>query len=231
MDQVIFLIITKIGDICRMIAVIKGDIIHSRGVKNPEEWLQPLKSVLKQWGKTVKKRDMAWGDAFQLELSDPLEALKAAFSIKATLKSIPPPEKHKQNSLVDVRMAVGIGEKQYAGKLVSESNDSAYILSGEKFEKLKKEKITLAIRSPFDCFNEEMNLYLKLGMLFMDKWSVSSAELVKIILEQPNITQEEAGKILGIKQNSVSKRWSRANIDEMLDIEYMYQRKLKMLLP
>lgn len=214
-----------------MIAVIKGDIIHSRNIKNPEDWLQPLKKTLKQWGKTARKWDMAWGDAFQLELSDPLQALKAAFDIKATIKNIPPPGRKKQSSLADVRMAIGIGEKKYAGKRVSESNGPAYIFSGEKFDKLKKEKITLAVYSPFESFNEEMNLYLKLGMLFMDKWSVASAELIKLILKQPDITQEEAGKILGIGQNSVSGRWSRANAEEMCDIEYMYRKKLKTLLP
>lgn len=213
-----------------MIAVIKGDIIHSREVKNPEKWLQPLKKVLKYWGRTPEKWDMAWGDAFQLELADPSEALKAAFNIKATLRNIAPAKKGEQNSPVDVRMAIGIGDKKYAGRSVSESNGPAYIFSGEKFETLKKEKITLAIHSSFAQFNEEMNLFLKLGMLFMDRWTISSAELVKIVLEQPDITQEAAGKILGIRQNSVSKRWSRANIDEMRDIEHMYRKKLKLLL-
>ncbi len=218
------------SDICEMIAVIKGDIIHSRATKDPEKWLQPLKHVLKHWGKTTKRWDMAWGDAFQLELTDPLDALKAAFDIKATLRNISPAKKNRQNSPVDVRMAIGIGEKKYAGRSVSESNGPAYIFSGEKFETLKKEKITLAVHSSFVHFNEEMNLFLKLGMLFMDRWTISSAELVKIVLEQPGITQEAAGKILGIRQNSVSKRWSRANIDEMQDIERMYRKKLKLLL-
>ena len=72
-----------------------------------------------------------------------------------------------------------------------------------------------------------MNLYFKLAGVFMDKWSVSSAELVQIILNNPNITQEEIGKKLGIKQNSVSGRWNRANVSEMLEVEKMFQKKIK----
>jgi DNA-binding transcriptional regulator LsrR (DeoR family) len=75
-----------------------------------------------------------------------------------------------------------------------------------------------------------MNLYLKLAGIFMDKWSVSSAELVQIILNNPNITQEEIGKSLGIKQNSVSGRWNRANVNEILEVNKIFQNKIKNLI-
>ena len=64
----------------------------------------------------------------------------------------------------------------------------------------------------------------------MDKWSVSSAELVQIILNNPDITQEEIGKHLGIKQNSVSGRWNRANVNEILEVNKMFQNKIKNLI-
>lgn len=51
---------------------------------------------------------------------------------------------------------------------------------------------------------------------------VSSAELMHIILANPDITQEEIGKLLGIKQNSVSGRWNRANVNEILEVEEMF---------
>ena len=64
----------------------------------------------------------------------------------------------------------------------------------------------------------------------MDNWSVASAELVEMVLKHPDFTQNEIGERLGIKQNSVSGRWKRANIDEILSMEQMYRTKLEKLL-
>jgi len=75
-----------------------------------------------------------------------------------------------------------------------------------------------------------MNLLIRLASVFMDKWSVASAELVGIVLKNPGFTQLEVGKQLGIRQNSVSGRWKRANIDEVLALEQIYRRKLGRLL-
>ena len=95
---------------------------------------------------------------------------------------------------------------------------------------LEKEGITLGIKTPWGDFDEEMNLYLKLAGTFMNKWTISSAELMEIILKDSNATQEEIGKRLGIKQNSVSGRWNRANVNEILGVEEMYRRKINILL-
>src|SRR3546814_11309760 len=65
--------------------------------------------------------------------SSDLDALATAIGIKAIIKSI------KQ---LDVRMAIGLGEISYVAKRVTESNGSAFVFSGEKFERLKKEKIS-----------------------------------------------------------------------------------------
>ena len=205
-----------------MIAVIKGDIIASRKLTNQEEWLEPLKSLLNEWGKTPQQWELVWGDFFQLEITEPEIALKKALKIKALIK---------KSGIIDVRMSIGIGEKTFAGKRISESNGPAFVNAGDKFEKLKKEKINLAIQSPWLELDKEMNLYLKLAGTIMDSWSVSSAELMEIVLQSPEATQQEIGKKLGIKQNSVSGRWSRAKVDEILEIEKIYSQKIKNALP
>ena len=64
----------------------------------------------------------------------------------------------------------------------------------------------------------------------MNKWSVSSAELMEIVLKEANITQDEIGKRLGIKQNSVSGRWNRANVNEILEVEKMFRKKIYALI-
>lgn len=207
-----------------MIAVIKGDIIGSRRIEEPEQWLKPLKKLLNKWGKTPEHWELVWGDFFQVEISDAALALKKAFEIKALIKSIA--INTKNTSFLDVRLALGIGTKEYAAKRISESSGSAFVYAGEIFEQLKREKITLAIKSPWPEFDGEINLYLKLATTIMNKWSVSSAELVQYVLNKPNATQQQLGKIFGIKQNSVSGRYNRAKASEMLELIEMYCKKL-----
>ncbi len=205
-----------------MIAIIKGDIIASRTLNNQEQWLQPLKTLLTKWGRTPQEWELVWGDFFQLEISSPEEALMRALEIKAVIK---------KTGSIDVRMSIGIGEKTYVGTRISESNGPAFVNAGERFETLKKEKINLVIQSPWPDLDKEINLYLKLAGTIMDNWSASSAELMEIVLQKPEATQKEIGEMLGIKQNSVSGRWSRAKVSEIMEVEQMFRQKVKLLLP
>lgn len=204
-----------------MIAVIKGDIIASRKLNDQERWLQPLKALLSKWGSTPEQWELVWGDFFQLEISSPEDALQKALMIKALIK---------KTGTIDVRMSIGIGEKTFTSARISESNGPAFVYAGDKFNQLKKEKINLAIQSPWSEFDKEINLYLKLAGTIMDTWSTSSAELMEIVLKRPDATQEEIGKKLGIKQNSVSGRWKRAKIDEVMEVEEVFRRKLNKIL-
>lgn len=213
-----------------MIAVIKGDIISSRSLENQEKWLIPIKKLFNTWGNSPNQWELVWGDSFQVEITNPQEALQKAFEIKSLIKKVEPANSNKKSSSIDVRMAIGIGAKTYNGDRISESNGPAFINAGEKFEKLKKEKTNLAIQSPWKTLDDEVNLYLKLAGIFMNNWSLSSAELVKIVLSNPQITQEEIGELLGIKQNSVSGRWNRAHIDELVQIENVFRQKVKNLI-
>lgn len=213
-----------------MVAVITGDIIGSRKLVNQEKWLSPLKNLLKTWGESPQNWKIDRGDFFQIEVEKPEEALKKVFEIKSLIKKIEPLESNKKISTIDVRLALGIGEKTFIGESISESNGQAFIFAGEKFEVLKKENSTIGIKTPWQNFDEEMNLYLKLAAIFMDNWSVSSAELVELILENPTRTQAEIGIQLGIKQNSVSGRWNRAHVPELLAVENIFSKKIKFLL-
>lgn len=213
-----------------MISILTGDIIDSRKLENQEIWIKPLKELLNRWGKTPENWEIYRGDSFQLEIRNPLESLLAALQIKSFIKSISHPNTNKRSSPLDVRIAIGIGEKTYFAERISESNGGAFILSGEKFEQLKNEKKTLAVNSPWDEWNQEINLLLKLASIQMDNWSISSGELMKEVLTNPDRKQSEIGKILGIGQNSVSKRYKAANAEEIMELEKMFRKKLSQLL-
>ncbi len=209
-----------------MVAIITGDIIASRKLVNQEKWLTPLKNLLGKWGESPKDWKLDRGDSFQIEIPNIEEVLKKAFEIKSLIKKVDPIDEHKKNSTIDVRLAIGIGDKTYIGENISESNGTAFINSGEKFDLLKKENVTIGVKTPWQDFDEEINLYLKLVGTFMDKWTVSSAELIQIVLKNPNINQEEIGRILGIQQSGVSRRWNRANVNEILEVERMFRKKI-----
>jgi hypothetical protein len=203
-----------------MISVITGDIINSRK-SSPDLWLRLLKAELNASGKTPDFWEIYGGDTFQLRVDDPLKALTAAIRLKAVIKLQKP---------LDVRLAIGIGDITYKSKKITECNGPAFIYSGEKFKTLKKEKQKLAVKSEWTDFDTTINLCLKLGLIAMDKWSVNSAEMVALALSYPQDSQADLGKMLKIKQNAVSTRFSRAHYDELMELNELYKNKLSALL-
>ena len=199
-----------------MIAVITGDIIGSRKA-DATDWVKVLKTKLQKFGAAPREWEIYRGDEFQLELQQSEKALLCAMEIKACIKTF--------NNL-DVRMAIGLGEKNYQGDRVSESNGPAFSNSGNQFDLLKKQKVTLAICSPQKDFDAEINLMIKLALVTMDSWSTVSAELAEIVFANPELLQEEIAQQLGIKQSAVSQRAKRAELDLMMELEQYYRHKV-----
>ena len=195
-----------------MIAVITGDIINSRK-SEPKHWLNVLKTELNTFGKESKQWEIYRGDSFQLEIKAE-EALKAALLIKAAIK---------QFKSIDVRLAIGIGEKDYTGASVTESNGTAFVRSGECFENLKKN--TLAIKSNDAVFDAHINIMLDLALLTMDNWTPTASVLFKTALEHPNHNQQELAELLNRKQSNISAGLKRAGYDEISKMLQFYENK------
>ena len=199
-----------------MISVLTGDIINSRKLPS-EVWMNGLKKILNTIGPNPSRWEIYRGDEFQLEIDNPAEALQIAIQIKAYLKTL----------RLDARMAIGIGEKSHNAEKISESNGTAFVRSGELFETLKKQKVTLAINSGQADFDAKINLMLRLGLTFMNQWLVQSAELVLVAIENQSLSQEEIGQRLGINQAAVSRRRKRANFDLVLELENYYSENIQ----
>ncbi|PSL06580.1 hypothetical protein [Cecembia rubra] len=223
----IFLYIEFFNDITGMLAVITGDIINSRKLENPKEWLFPIKNLFSSIGEEKKTWEIFRGDSFQIEIKDPMDALLVALKVKATIKSISDKDKSIRQSPVDVRMAIGIGEGSIGGTNIGEKVGSAYIRSGEAFESLKRNSSNLLLNSGWPNLDRDFNFTLKFALILMDNWTISSAETIKIILECPELKQVELAKILGIEQNSVSGRIQRGFLGEILELERFFRLKLK----
>jgi hypothetical protein len=201
-------------------SVITGDIINSRRVKN-SLWLTRLKKTLSLEGKSPGTWQIYRGDSFQVEVKDPGHAFLTAIRIKATIKSI---------KNLDARMAIGIGEKKFRGTKITESNGEAFIHSGEELEILKKVKQTLAIKTPWAGFDKEMNVCFHLALIAMDNWSPNSAQLIKILIDNPNITQRALAKRLAVSQPSVSERQNRSHYTAIMELEDLYREKINHLI-
>ena len=127
-----------------MTSVITADIIGSR--QQSEHWVDDLKKILAPLGHTPSQWEIYRGDEFQIEVTNPEDALLTAILIKAHLRAIKS----------DARMSIGFGDKTHNAERISESNGSAFIHSGELFETLKKQKVTLALRTGNSDFDEKL---------------------------------------------------------------------------
>lgn len=201
-----------------MISVITGDIVNSRKLSS-NVWMDGLKVLLNSFGKSPSDWEIYRGDEFQLEIKSAEEALYTALQIKAYFKTLK----------LDARMSIGIGDKTYAAKKISESNGTAFLRSGEVFQTLKKQKVNLAVNTGNTNLDTDLNLKLRLASTFMDSWLPQSAELVQVAMQNPTLSQEGIGQKLGINQAAVSRRRKRAQYDLLLETESYFRQKIKAL--
>lgn len=199
-----------------MIAVLTGDIKNSTG-QEALKWLPLLKQALNAYGIEPKDWEIYRGDSFQLATS-PEMALEASLYIKACIKQL-------RN--IDVRIAIGLGEKTYHAEKITESNGEAFINSGKCFESLKKQN--LAIKSPNKKFNNHINLLLDLALLTMDDWTPAISQTVKNAIENPKINQRELASILNKSQGNISEELNKAGFDELLKMNEFYTTQLAQL--
>ncbi|MEO9569917.1 MAG: SatD family protein [Polaribacter sp.] len=199
-----------------MTSILTGDIINSR--KNDDHfWMESLKEILNSFGKTPKTWQIYRGDSFQLEIENYENAFYAALKIKSHLKS---------TENIDVRIGIGIGKKEFSYDKVTESNGEAFINSGFAFDNyLKKQNI--AIKTPWQEIDEELNIAFDLALLTMDSWTKNSAEVFKLSLASENITQKEIAAILGITQGRVSERQKRSGFDPIMKLEKRFRKLIQ----
>lgn len=193
-----------------MIAVLTGDIKNSTGV-DASEWMPALKSALDTYGTEPKAWEIYRGDSFQLETL-PNNALDAAISIKASIK---------QFKNLDVRIAIGLGEKQYQAEKITESNGEAFVNSGKCFEGLKKQN--LGIKSSNKTFDEHINLLIELALLTMDNWPPATASTVRYALSNPNKNQKQLAQLLKKSQGNISEELTKAGFDALQKMIRFYK--------
>ncbi|MBO9618594.1 MAG: hypothetical protein J7539_06100 [Niabella sp.] len=203
-----------------MIAVITGDIIGSATTPSGN-WMPLLKTFLSRQGTTPRDWEIYRGDAFQLKLK-PEEALYKSIELKSIIKQQPE---------LDVRISIGIGDSNYTTEKITESNGTAFIRSGRKFDALKEEKTTLAFATGDAHTDTTLNLIARFASLIMDNWSAVAAATVQLFLERPEWNQQQLAEHLKINQSAVSQSRKRAQLDLLLEFNTYYKNILNDLTP
>ena len=196
-----------------MVAVLTGDIINSRQ-GNVVQWLDILKQTLSKYGQAPHQWDIYRGDSFQL-VTTPQDALFIALHIKAAIK---------QNDNYDVRIAIGLGQQTHNAKKIAESNGPAFINSGEAFEALKKQ--TLTIKSNIPDWDQPLNIMLNLAVLTANNWSSTVATVILAVLEHPTKNQKQIADQLNKSQSNISAALKRGGYEEIMQLNHYYQNQI-----
>jgi hypothetical protein len=199
-----------------MIAIITGDIIRSKKIAT-EIWLPVLEKSLSKFGEKPMFWDIYRGDSFQLETSIE-NTLIATLSIISAIKQLPK---------IDVRMSIGIGEKEYQGKSITTSNGSAFVNSGEAFEQLGKKKI--GIKTPEIKNSNQLQSEFQLVRALTEKWTTNMCETISCLLDNPKLNQTEIAEILSKPQSQISRELKAASFYEIMDYVKTANQKLQNL--
>ena len=124
-------------------------------------------------------------------------------------------------------MSIGLGEKNFRAKKITQANGSAFVNAGQKFDMLKAEKVNMAVHSGNEKFDDEINLFLKFALVFMDSWTPTSASLVNVFMSNPGKTQSEIAALLHINQSAVSQRKKRAHFDLVEEFDKHFKIRVK----
>ena len=107
-----------------------------------------------------------------------------------------------------IRQSVGIGDISFKSDKVVTSDGTAFRLSGESIDELKKRSELIGIAFSDNAFNEEWKVHSATLNFLLERLSNAQAEA--LYLQMQNAKQEEIAKALHISQPSVHQRLQAA---------------------
>jgi hypothetical protein len=107
-----------------------------------------------------------------------------------------------------IRQSVGIGEISFKSDNIITSDGTAFRLSGENVDELKKRNELISIAFADKIFNEEWRVHNATLNFLLERLSNAQAEA--LYLQMQNAKQEEIAKALHISQPSVHQRLQAA---------------------
>lgn len=190
-----------------IVAVLTADVVDSRSLP-PNKLDQLLSSTASELETELYGGNKTFiiyrGDSFQAVV-DPALALRTALLWRAAFMM------SDEETLRDIRVAIGIGELTYRGKDPGTSSGPVFEYSGLLLDEMKKAEVPrLQIRSAWDDYNasSSVNCYLAEGI--MRRWSAAGASAIYYQLLTGE-TQLQLAKRFGIAQSSVNRRLSTSD--------------------
>lgn len=202
-----------------MKAVLTADIIQSSKMSS-DMWIDALKKVFDKFGKQGKEWEIYRGDELQLLLESVEEAFLVSIIIKTEIR---------KNDF-DARISIGLGEMDFEGSNIKESNGTAFVNSGRNLEAMKNSKNqSLSLKSDNVDFDENFNLIFRLLENQFEKWKPGTVTSLSGYFENKNLSQTQIAEKLGITQGAFSRALKRAGLDTILEIDAYFRKKTKEL--
>ena len=210
-------------------AVITGDIIGSRELTEASStpWVNYLKKYLKSVGKNyVVPLTIYRGDGFQGVTRDISSALKDAIILRLSL--IANFENNERYPRLDARIAIGIGKidlERNKRRNIGEMDGEAFINSGRLLDHIKSKKRNLAIKTPWEEFNSDFDLFCLMADRLISRWTKRQCEVITSRLNEEKL--EYIGMGLNITTSAVSRRLEGTDYDIVEKILLNYSDKIE----
>lgn len=208
-----------------MIAVITGDLINS--TQYPGALLSMVIKELKEEFEELEKEfsgqinfSLYRGDSFQGIMKNPENAMQIALRIKCAVNKISVTGRGKSPE-ANLKMAIGIGEMEFEGDSIEESNGQAFIFSGRTLDEMKSESRQIRLKTPETNLNEEFDVSLFLMDQLIQRWSAASAEVVYYLLK--GWKEKKIALDLNISQSAVNQRKKAAGWEPINMLLKRYQ--------
>ncbi|MTI30510.1 SatD family protein [Xanthovirga aplysinae] len=206
-------------------AVITGDIIGSRSLKNRKTLLINLQNFFKSIGDSsfFKSEDFRYevfrGDSFQILLYKPEKALRLLLLLRSMLK---------MTLNADARMFIGIGTVDFLDESVATSDGEAFQRSGLGLDRLKNKSRRFGMESPWGEFDQEFYVESILAEGIINRWKPATAKVVFAGLLD-NLTQNELAEKLQISQPTINQHFRSSNMNAILVFLERFQLKIEKL--
>ena len=200
--------------------LITGDLVRSRKIKDADIAIviNSLKNTFDEINHQLLNGkgtfEIFRGDSFQGLIPKPELALLVAIIIRSRLRTYEPslgtansPKTDKPilYAYSDARIAIGVGTIRYNADRITESQGEAFQKSGHAFDAMNQENERLAIVTPWEKINSELEVECKLADALISRWTPSTAEaMYHHLLYGKN--QKELATQLSITQPGVHKR-------------------------
>lgn len=195
-------------------AVLTGDLVKSRSIAGEQydTVLYQLEQLLVAQTKTLGcNYNFYRGDAFQILLPQPREAVTLALYIRLTLLSLSR----------DCKISIGLGEVTNLRHDVKSASGPAFTLSGNGLDQLPAGQ-RLVIQSQQPLLQQVLAVPLRMADNMLSKLTARQAEALLLYFLMPGSSHESIATKLGTSRENVTKLLNNNHADYQLLQAFMH---------